>query len=135
MNDTSWFEIVWKFSEETGCLVAMNPKNKGKRKRNKEIAYFLRSKAGFETLPMAETHQQIRVFQLTLKALEKKVQKELVPRSRVQYSRSFRAFGGKGHVGGVGARLVCPSSELLQEVQKTILLLPQKKACRGAFPQ
>ena len=84
---------------------------------------------------MAETHQQIRVFQLTLKALEKKVQKELVPRSRVQFSRSFRAFGGKGHVGGVGARLVCPPSELLQEEQKMILSLPQKKACRGAFPQ
>ena len=70
-----------------------------------------------------------------LKALEKKVQKGLVPRSRVKFSRSFRAFGGKGHVGGVGARLVCPSNELLQEVQKMILSLPQKKACRGAFPQ
>ena len=89
MNDTSWFEIVWRFSNETGCLVAMNPKNKGKRKRNKEVAYFLRSKAGFETLLVAETHQQIRVFQLTLKALEKKMQKELVPRSRLQFSRSF----------------------------------------------
>ena len=88
MNDTSWFEIVWRFSKETGCLLAMNPKNKGKRKRHKEVAYFLRSKAGFETLPVAETHQQIRVFQLTVKALEEKVQNELVPRSRVQFSRS-----------------------------------------------
>ena len=88
MNDASWF-VVWRFLKETGCLVAMNPKNKGKRKCNKEVAYFLRSKAGFETLPVAETHQQIRVFQLTLKAFEKKVQKELVPRSRVQFFDPF----------------------------------------------
>ena len=50
----------------------MNPKNKGKRKRNKEVAYFLRSKAGFETLQWLRHISKFVSSNLRLRHLKRK---------------------------------------------------------------